>query len=46
MKENLKKMIGYYKPYKKVFFADTFFGNNINIKAKIIILLTLFILHL
>ena len=26
MKENLKKMIGYYKPYKKVFFADTFFA--------------------
>lgn len=26
MKENLKKMISYYKPYKKVFFADTFFA--------------------
>lgn len=24
MKENLKKMISYYKPYKRVFFADTF----------------------
>ena len=26
MKENLKKMISYYKPYKGVFFADMFFA--------------------
>lgn len=26
MKENLKKMISYYKPYKAVFFADMFFA--------------------
>lgn len=26
MKENLKKMISYYKPYKVVFFADMFFA--------------------
>ena len=26
MKENLKKMISYYKPYRKVFYADMFFA--------------------
>ena len=26
MKENLKKMISYYKPYKRVFFIDMFFA--------------------
>ena len=26
MKENLKKMITYYKPYKKIFWADMFFA--------------------
>ncbi len=26
MRENLKKMISYYKPYRKIFFADTFFA--------------------
>ncbi|KIR03873.1 Lipid A export ATP-binding/permease protein MsbA [Lachnospiraceae bacterium TWA4] len=26
MKQNLKKMIGYYKPYKKIFWADMFFA--------------------
>ena len=26
MSENLKKMISYYRPYRRVFFADMFFA--------------------
>ena len=26
MNQNLKKMFGYYKPYKGIFFADMFFA--------------------
>lgn len=26
MKENLKKMLSYYKPYRRIFFADMFFA--------------------
>ena len=28
LKENLKKMFGYYKPYMGIFWADMFFGSD------------------
>lgn len=43
MKENLKKMISYYKPYKRVFFADTFFAIIASIVALIIPLVVRYI---
>lgn len=43
MKENLKKMISYYKPYKRVFFADTFFAIIASIAALIIPLVVRYI---
>lgn len=43
MKENLKKMISYYKPYKKVFFADTLFAIIASIVALIIPLVVRYI---
>ena len=43
MKENLKKMISYYKPYKRVFFADTFFALIASIVALIIPLVVRYI---
>ena len=43
MKENLKKMISYYKPYKRVFFADTFFAIIASIGALIIPLVVRYI---
>lgn len=43
MKENPKKMISYYKPYKRVFFADTFFAIIASIVALIIPLVVRYI---
>ncbi len=43
MKENLKKMISYYKPYKRVFFADTLFAIIASIVALIIPLVVRYI---
>lgn len=43
MKENFKKMISYYKPYKRVFFADTFFAIIASIVALIIPLVVRYI---
>ena len=43
MKENLKTMISYYKPYKRVFFADTFFAIIASIVALIIPLVVRYI---
>ena len=43
MKENLKKMISYFKPYKRVFFADTLFAIIASIVALIIPLVVRYI---
>ena len=43
MKVNLKKMISYYKPYKRVFFADTLFAIIASIVALIIPLVVRYI---
>ena len=43
MSENLKKMISYYRPYRRVFFADMFFAMLASLIALVIPLIVRYV---